>query len=106
MTITYEDFSKIELVVGLVESAEFVVGANKLLKLTVDVGTEKRQLIAGVAQWYKPEQLVGKRIIVLANLEPKTIRGMQSQGMLLAADSPDLALLTVDNEVPPGTKIR
>ncbi len=106
MPITYEDFSKMELVVGLIESAELVPGANKLLKLTVDIGSEKRQLVAGLAPWYPPEKMVGRRIIVLANLESKVIRGLESKGMLLAADSADVSLLTVDKEVPPGTRIR
>jgi methionyl-tRNA synthetase len=106
MPITYEDFSKMELVVGLIESAELVPGADKLLKLIVDIGSEKRQLVAGLAPWYSPEKMVGKRIIVLANLESKVIRGLESKGMLLAADSADVSLLTVDKEVPPGTRIR
>ncbi len=106
MAITYEEFSKLEIVVGLVESAELVPGANKLLRLTVDMGTEKRQLVAGLAPWYSPEQITGKKIVVLANLEPKMIRGLESKGMLLAADSPDVSILTVDKEVPPGTKVR
>ena len=106
MTVNYEDFSKIEIVVGIVESAEPVIGADKLLKLSVDLGTEKRQLVAGIAPWHGSEQLVGKRIVVLANLEPRKIRGVESQGMLLAADSPEVSLLTVDKEVPAGTKVR
>jgi methionine--tRNA ligase beta chain len=106
MAIAYEDFAKLELVVGLVESAERVVGADKLLRLTVDIGTEKRQLVAGLAPWYPPEKIAGKKIIVLANLEPKMIRGLESKGMLLAADSENVSLLTVDNDVPAGTRIR
>ncbi|MFH0817488.1 MAG: methionine--tRNA ligase subunit beta [Candidatus Micrarchaeota archaeon] len=104
--MAYEDFSKIELVVGLIETAELVPGANKLLKLTVDIGTEKRQLVAGLAPWYDPAQMIGKKIIVLANLEPKVIRGIESNGMLLAADAENVSLLTVDKDVPQGTKIR
>ena len=106
MEINFGDFSKLELVVGLVENAELVPGADKLLKLVVDIGSEKRQLVAGVAPWYKPDQLKGKRIVILANLEPKVIRGLESKGMLLAADAPDLSLVTVDKDVPPGTKVR
>jgi methionyl-tRNA synthetase len=104
--IKYEDFAKLELVVGKIESAEKVPGADKLLKLSVDIGTEKRQLVAGLAPWYLPEQMVGKRIIVLANIEPKMIRGLESRGMLLAADAQDVSLLAADKEVPVGTKIR
>ncbi|MFH1447556.1 MAG: methionine--tRNA ligase subunit beta [Candidatus Micrarchaeota archaeon] len=106
MVVTYDDFSKLELVVGQVENAELVQGADKLLKLIVNIGDEKRQIIAGLAPLYKPEQMVGKRIIMLINLEPKVIRGLESQGMLLAADSQEVSLLTVDKEVPPGTRIR
>ncbi len=106
MTIQYDDFAKLDLVVGLVESAEPIVGADKLLKLTVDVGSEKRQLIAGLAPQYKAEEMVGKKIVVLTNLEPKKIRGLESQGMLLAADASEVSLLTVDKDVPSGTKIR
>ncbi|MCD6531648.1 methionine--tRNA ligase, partial [bacterium] len=78
-----------------------------LLLLEVDIGTEKRNLVAGLAQWYKPEELVGKHIIVVANLKPAKIRGYESQGMLLAADDgKTVSVLTVDREVPPGSRVR
>ncbi len=99
-------FKKIDLRVAKVERAERVEGTQKLLKLVVDLGSEKRQLIAGIAEVYSPEDLVGRQIVVVANLKPKKIRGEWSQGMLLAAvvDGKPV-LLTVDREVPPGSKI-
>ncbi|MEM3030951.1 MAG: methionine--tRNA ligase subunit beta [Candidatus Micrarchaeia archaeon] len=104
--ISLEEFRKLDLRVGMVKAAERVPGAEKLLKLTVDAGGE-RTLVAGIAGHYAPEELVGKSIIVLANLEPKTIRGITSQGMLLAADAGGkIVLLTADKEVPPGTPVR
>ena len=104
--VDFEAFKKIDLRVAKVEKAERVEGTHKLLKLVVDLGSEKRQLIAGIAEVYSPEDLVGRQIVVVANLKPKKIRGEWSQGMLLAAvvDGKP-ALLTVDREVPPGSKI-
>ncbi|MBI5158843.1 methionine--tRNA ligase subunit beta [Candidatus Micrarchaeota archaeon] len=103
--VSFEDFQKIELKVARIESAEPVPGADKLLKLTIDVG-EKRTLVAGIAKNYSAQDLVGKQIIIVANLDPRAVRGILSQGMLLAADSPDgVTLLTVDKSVPPGTRV-
>ena len=104
--ITFDDFKKIEIKVGKVKKAERVEGAGKLLRLVVDIGTEERQLVAGIAEYYAPEVLIGKNIVILANLEPKMIRGIPSNGMLLAADGGRIALLSVDGEVLPGTPIR
>ncbi|MBI4491945.1 MAG: methionine--tRNA ligase subunit beta [Chloroflexi bacterium] len=107
--LSIDEFRKLELRVGLVKVAERVPGATRLLRLEVDLGDEARQIVAGIAQWYQPEDLVGKRIVVVANLEPATIRGLQSQGMLLAAGGrapgTDLAVLTLDREIPPGTRV-
>lgn len=108
--ISIQDFKKLDLRVGKVESVEPVPGADKLLKLTVDLGEEeKRSLVAGIALSYPPEAIVGKFIIVLANLEPATIRGIRSEGMLLAGwikgDDRSISLLTIDRELPPGTPI-
>ncbi|MCD6324399.1 MAG: methionine--tRNA ligase subunit beta [Desulfurococcales archaeon] len=107
-TISYDEFSKIDLRVGYVEKAERIPNSRKLIKLTVDLGAEKRQIIAGLAQWYSPEDLQGKYIVVVANLQPKVMMGYESQGMLLAAgcdkgDTP--VILTVEKPVKPGTKI-
>ena len=105
--VSFEDFQKLELKVARVEAAEPVLGSDKLLKLTVDAGTEKRTLVAGIAEFYESEELIGKNIIILANLEPKTIRGVDSQGMLLAADEAGkVSLLTVDGGASPGTRVR
>lgn len=104
--IGYEDFAKLELRVGKVESAEKVQGSEKLLRLEVDVGGEKRQLVAGIGKSYAPEEVVGKRIIVLTNLEPKKMMGLESQGMLLAAwDENSVVLLTADREIKEGAKV-
>ncbi|MCD6491609.1 MAG: methionine--tRNA ligase subunit beta [Candidatus Njordarchaeia archaeon] len=105
-TISFEDFMKVDLRVGRIINAEKVPGADKLLLLTVDLGSEERKLVAGIAPWYKETDLIGKLIVVVANLEPKKIRGITSQGMLLAADAEKPVLLTVIEDVPPGTKIR
>jgi len=105
--ISLEEFMKIDLRVGKIISAERVPGTEKLIKLIVDIGDEKRQIIAGIAPWYSPEKLVGKNIVVVANLQPKKIRGLESEGMLLAADAPNKpVLLTVIEDVPPGTRVR
>lgn len=106
--ITFDDFSKLELKVGTVLEAEEVEGSEKLIKLKVDLGeSESRQILAGVKQWYKPEEFVGKQIIVVANLEPKIMMGLESQGMMLAADTSDgPVFLKVPKKVPPGAKIR
>jgi len=103
---TLEDFGKVEFRTARVLAAEKVEGADKLLKLQIDLGNEKRQIVAGIAQHYPPDSLVGKTIIIVANLQPAKIRGMESNGMLLAAKSGEtLALLTTDRELPPGAKI-
>ncbi|HZS40369.1 MAG TPA: methionine--tRNA ligase [Polyangia bacterium] len=106
--VTYAEFQKLDLRVGRVLAAEAVPKAKKLLKLTVDVGaTGQRQVVAGIAETYRPEELVGKRVILLANLEPATIRGVLSEGMILAAGDDDVVALSgLDRDAPPGTKVR
>lgn len=106
--ISFDDFSKLELKVGTVLGAEDVEGSEKLIKLKVDLGESKpRQILAGVKQWYKPKDFVGKQVVVVANLEPRTMMGLESQGMMLAADCEDgPVFLTVSKQIPPGTKIR
>ena len=104
--IAFDEFKKLELRVAKVVSAEPVPGATKLLKLVVDLGTEQRQIVAGVATAYQPDQLAGKSIVVVANLAPARIRGVESNGMLLAAVSGDqLALVTLDRDIPAGTRV-
>jgi methionyl-tRNA synthetase len=97
-----------DLRVARVLTAEPVPKAKKLLKLTVDVGEgEPRQVVAGIAETFRPEELIGRSVIFLANLKPATIRGVTSQGMILAAGADAvLGLSAVDRDLPPGTKIR
>jgi methionyl-tRNA synthetase len=105
--IAYEDFQKLDLRVAKVTAAERVPKADKLLKLTLDVGGDPRTVVSGIAPAYAPEQMVGKTVIYLANLAPRKIRGVMSQGMILAAGGEEvLALSGLDREVPPGTPIR
>jgi methionyl-tRNA synthetase len=104
--VSYEDFEKLDLRVAEILAAERVEGTDKLVKLQIDLG-EERQIVAGIAQNYTPEDLVGKKIIVIANLEPATIRGVESNGMLLAAsDDEGLALLIPDKEINNGGRVR
>jgi methionyl-tRNA synthetase len=104
--ITYDDFMKTELVVGKVISAVAVPKKDKLLHLHVDLGEPKpRSIVAGIAQAYKPEQLVGRNVIVVANLAPRKLAGLVSEGMILAAGD-DAILAAVERDVPPGTRVR
>ncbi len=112
---TYDDFARVEIKIGLVESVEIVEGADKLLKCMVDVGDVDaegnkvlRQILSGIREYLDdPQSLVGKKFPYVVNLAPRTIRGLESHGMILAASHEDtLALLTPTNDVPPGTKIR
>jgi methionyl-tRNA synthetase len=103
--VTIDDFTQMGLKVGIVEKVEDVEGADKLYKLTVNTG-EKRTLIAGVKKQYTPEQLLNKKIVVITNLEPATIRGITSEGMLLAAsDGEKLSIITPDSDIPAGSKV-
>ena len=105
--ISIDKFLKTQLRVARVLAAERVPGADRLLQLQVDLGSEQRQLVAGIAEAYEPEALIGKRIIVVANLRPARIRGVESQGMLLAADLDGRPIVaTFDEEVAPGTPVR
>ena len=106
--ITIDDFAKIDLRVAQVKVAEHVKGADKLLRLEVDLGDHTRQILAGIALAYEPEQLVGRKIVVVTNLPPRKMRGLESQGMLLAASleggKPVLAGFLED--VPLGAKLK
>lgn len=106
--IHLEDFQKIDLRVGEVVSAERVEGTRALMVLRVNLGDEERTLVAGLAPYYTPEEIVGKRVIVVVNLEPAVIRGIKSQGMLLAADDGQghVSLVTVDRDIAPGSRVR
>jgi methionyl-tRNA synthetase len=106
--ISVEDFAKIELRAGQVKVAEKVKGADKLLRLEVDLGTELRQVVAGIAEAYAPETLIGRQVVIVANLAPRKLRGLESNGMILAA-SPDGGkpiLCSFLENVPPGTKLK
>jgi len=83
--IGIEDFAKVEMRVGQVKTAERIVGADKLLKLTVDIGSEIRQICAGIAQYYEPDSLIGRKVVVVTNLAPRKLRGVESNGMIVAA---------------------
>jgi len=108
--VSIRDFQNLELRVGEVLTAEPVPGANKLLKLTVDIGAEQRTLVAGIALCYKPEDLIGKKIVVVTNLEPATIRGVRSEGMLLAGsvagDDTSITLVTPERSLPNGAVVK
>jgi methionyl-tRNA synthetase len=107
--ISIDDFMKVELRVGQVKAAEKVKGADKLLRLEVDIGTEVRQLVAGIALAYKPEDLIGRKVVIVANLQPRKLRGLESNGMIVAASvgedgKPVLAGFLED--VPIGAKLK
>ena len=106
--ITIDDFAKVELRVAQILVAERVPKADKLLRLEVDLGTEKRQILAGIAEYYEPEKLIGRRIVIVANLAPRKMRGLESNGMLLAASldggAPVLAGFLED--VPLGARLK
>lgn len=107
-TITFDDFAKVQLRVGRVLEAKDHPNADKLLILQVDLGTERRQICAGIRGHYTPEALVGKNLILVANLAPRTMRGEVSNGMLLAASSADrsrVIVLTTDADIEPGSSV-
>jgi methionyl-tRNA synthetase len=109
--INYEQFSKVDLRVGTIKKVEDVEGADKLLKLEVDLGKEigKRTILAGIKKYYKKEELKDKQIIVVANLEPRKMKGFESQGMLLAAvndDESKVILLSPEKKIENGAKVR
>jgi methionyl-tRNA synthetase len=107
--ISYDDFAKLEIKIGKILSVEIVPDADKLLRLMVDVGEESpRQIVSGIRTYFEdPQSLVGTSCPFLTNLEPRTIRGFESQGMILAGSHEGtLALLLPGNEVPPGTRIK
>lgn len=105
--INIQQFMEVELCVGVVKAAERVPDTDRLLKLQVDVGGEERQMVAGIAEVYDADELPGLSVVAVTNLEPATIRGVRSEGMVLAADvdgKPYLA--TFDADVPPGVRVR
>jgi methionyl-tRNA synthetase len=107
--ISIEDFTKVDMRVGEVVSAEPVAGAQKLLKLMVDIGSEVRQVVAGIAGYYQPEELVGMKVVLVVNLQPRKLRGVESNGMIVAASVGEEGrpvLVTFQEDVPKGAKLR
>lgn len=104
--IGYEDFMKVELRTAEIKTCEPVPKAKKLLKLTVDLGYETRQIVSGIAKFYKSEQLIGKKVIVVANLAPATLCGVQSEGMLLASGEEEVRVVFLDPATPLGERVR
>ncbi len=105
--ISIDDFAKIDLRVGKIIEAEHIPG-TKLLKLIVDLGNERRQIISGIADYYRPEDIIGKKVVVVANLKPKKIRGYLSEGMILAAGCEKgqrPVIVTVGDEAEPGWRV-
>ena len=106
VNISYDLFKKIDLRIAEIITAERVAKTEKLMRLKIKLGSEQRQIIAGIASYYKPDDLIGRKIVLVANLEPAKIRGEISQGMLLAAkDGEKLTLLTISDEINSGAKV-
>ncbi|HEX2472027.1 MAG TPA: methionine--tRNA ligase [Nitrososphaera sp.] len=105
--ITFEEFSKVQLKIGKVIKSESMPGMKKVFKATIDLGTERREIAVGGAMHYKPEEFVGRVVVLCTNLEPKKIGNIISRGMLLAADGPDgrPVFLTITEDIPLGTSI-
>lgn len=105
--VSIQDFKKLEIRIGKVLACEKVEGADKLLKFEIDFGEFKRQIVSGIAEFYKPEDLIGKEFPFIVNLEPRMMRGIESQGMIMAVDTGEsVVLLTPDKEVPEGSIVR
>jgi methionyl-tRNA synthetase len=107
--ITIDDFAKVEMRVGEVKVAEKVKGADKLLRMEIDIGTEVRQIVAGIAKAYEPEQLLGRKVVIVTNLQPRKLRGLESNGMIVAAsigDDGQPVLAGFLEDVPIGAKLR
>jgi len=104
---TIDDFKKIELIVVQIKEAKEHSNADRLYVLKVDTGTEERQIVAGIRKSYSPEDLIGRKVILVKNLEPATIRGEESQGMVLAAsDDEGISLLSTDRDLPLGAVVK
>jgi len=107
MSVAFKEFEKLSLKVGKIVVAEKIPGLTKIMKVEVDIGERRALAVAGGAQYYSPQDLLGKRVIVITNMEPKTIAGVTSEVMLLAADLNGRPIwLTVEGDVPVGTTVR
>ncbi len=105
--ITYDDFIKLDIRIGTVTGAEKVQGTDKLIRLEINLGEGTRQVVAGMALTYTPEDFIGKQVPILVNLEPRKLRGIESQGMILAADVGGKPIMLIpEREVPPGSAVR
>ncbi|MCH7700549.1 MAG: methionine--tRNA ligase subunit beta [Planctomycetes bacterium] len=107
-TISFEEFQKVKLRVGRVVEAVEHPDADRLIVLQVDLGDERRQIVAGLKQYYKPEDLLGRNLVIVANLAPRRMRGLESQGMLLAASTDDhgqVVCLTTMSDIPAGSAV-
>ncbi len=107
-SIEFDDFGKMDIRVGTVLEAERVPKTKKLLKLKVDTGIDKRTVVSGIAEYYEPEELIGKQVSILVNLEPKKLKGIESQGMILCAENADgsLSIVSPDQKVKNGSEIK
>lgn len=104
--VDFSEWMKLDLVVGEIENVEEIPGADKLYKLTIDIGKEVRTICAGIKQFYSKDELKGKKVIVIANLAPRVMRGIESKGMLLAAEEGSkVSLLTIEDNLKPGSKV-
>lgn len=105
--IQYDDFAKLDFRIAKIKSADLIDGADKLLKLTLDVGELGERIVAsGIKEWYSPEDLIGKTVLYLANLAPRTLRGVESHGMIIAAGANEAILLSPEKKCDPGTLVR
>ena len=108
-TISYEDFEKLDLVVGEIIDVEEIPNADKLYKLTIDIGEETRIVCAGIKEYYSKDELKGKKIILLANLAPRKLKGIESQGMILAASTEnheEVVLISPESDIEVGSKVK
>ena len=106
--ITFDDFAKMDIRAGRIVAAEKVAKTKKLLKLTIDTGIDTRTVVSGIAEYYSPEDIIGQQVSILVNLEPKQLKGIESQGMILMAENADgsLAFVRPDKDVKPGAEIK
>lgn len=106
-TISFEEFQKLDIRVGKIELADRIEGSNKLLRLRIEIGESKpRQIVAGIAKTHNPENLIGTQVVILANLKPIKLFGIESNGMLLAADQDGAVLLKPERKIKVGSKVR